>query len=94
MADLKDHVSELIRQLQRVTDERNRYEVALRAHEASLRAQEAAAGASAQQQMARHSTERCDKQCERYEERIVELHSVIAELSRKLQARIVTDHLI
>ena len=72
VAELKDHVSELIRQLQQVTEERNRYEIALRDHE--------------EQQSRRRRRNICDQNgCQRYEERIVELHSVIAELSRKLQ---------
>ena len=79
VVDLKDHVSELIRQLHQVTDERNRYQMALKVHEE----------AAAQQ-----SHPSCGGQrCSRYEERIVELHSVIAELSRKLQVYGIYYHL-
>ena len=68
---LASQVMDLTQQLSKVTAERDHLEQTVKTIESSKR-EESGGG-------------RWESQCQRYEERIIELHSVIAELSRKME---------
>ncbi|XP_070545684.1 colorectal mutant cancer protein-like isoform X3 [Ptychodera flava] len=72
LASLKGEIIELTNRLQHVTAERDSLERKL----AKTQGERA--------RLIRDSEERQDQQAQRYEERIIELHSVIAELNKKL----------
>ncbi|XP_076309439.1 colorectal mutant cancer protein-like isoform X2 [Tachypleus tridentatus] len=75
LASLKEEVSDLTQRVQHVSQERDMLERQVsRAQLDRLR-------------LARDSENRLEQQAQRYEERLTELHSIIAELSRKLDSQ-------